>query len=73
MEADLKEVQRCFHAAASKPDHPPAPSILKVVLCMSWVSILSRDGVLRQECLGSQLFLRCIGLFFKKWYRRDER
>ena len=41
VEADLKEVQRRFHAAASKPDGPAVPSILKAVLRMSWPSILS--------------------------------
>ena len=42
VEADLKEVQRRFHAAASKPDGPAVPSILKAVLHMSWPSILSK-------------------------------
>ena len=42
VEADLKEVQRRFHAAASKPDGPAVPSILKAVLRMSWPSILSK-------------------------------
>ena len=42
VEADLKEVQRRFHDAASKPDGPAVPSILKAVLRMSWPSILSK-------------------------------
>ena len=35
-EADLNEIQSRFHAAASRPDGPAAPSILRTVLCISW-------------------------------------
>jgi len=41
-EADLNEVQGHFHAAASRPDGPAAPSILRTVLCISWPSICSK-------------------------------
>ena len=41
-EADLNEIQSRFHAAASRPDGPAAPSILRTVLCISWPSICSK-------------------------------
>ena len=40
-DADIKEVQRRFHAAASRPDGPAAPSILSTVLRISCPSIAS--------------------------------
>ena len=40
-EAALKDVQRRFQAAASRPDGPAAPSILRIVRRMSGPSIVS--------------------------------
>jgi len=58
-EADLNEVQSCFHAAASRPDGPAAPSILRTVLHISWASICSNTmgWGLVAECLSLQYSL----------------
>ena len=61
-DAFLNEVQRRFQVAASKPEGPAAPSILRTVLRISCPSILSKrirwgstrgvSGVIMDVCIG---------------------
>ena len=61
-DVDLKEVDMRFHAAASNPKGPAAPSVLMVVLRivgpsifskrMGWSSIVGASLVTREDCLG---------------------
>ena len=52
-EAEPNDEQRHFHAAASRPEGPAAPSVVKAVSCINWPSICSN----RMKCgsLGGSL------------------
>ena len=72
VDADLNEVHMRFHAAASSPEGPAAPSILRTVLRISspsilsnrtgWGSMIGASGVMMDDCFGD-----CFGgCFFKR-------
>ena len=47
VEADLNEVRSRFHAAASRPEGPAAPSILRAVLRINFTINLFKDDGMR--------------------------
>ena len=82
VEADLNEVKSRFHAAASKPEGPAAPSILRAVLPINSPSICSKmmgwgsiTGVFRltivsslRGCFGGCFFSTVDIIPYRRYY-----
>ena len=81
-DACLNEVHIRFHAAASSPEGPAAPSILRAVLRMSgpsifskmtgWGSTMEESGLMMVDCFGG-CFGGCFDQYFSNCFRNGAR